>query len=109
MAGTPQPSGDADGAAAVARSPAYGRLVAARRRFTLVAGGLFYGLLATFAVLAAWAHDWMGTRVVSGLTAGYLVALAVFIAVWVLAFVHARMSIRVFDPLAEQAQEPPEP
>jgi uncharacterized membrane protein (DUF485 family) len=90
---------------AVANSDAYRCLVARRRRFTLVAIGLFYGLLATFAVLSAWAHDFMATRIASGLTVGYLAAICVFLAVWGLAFAYARTSVRVFDPLAGEAQE----
>jgi uncharacterized membrane protein (DUF485 family) len=90
---------------AVASSDAYQRLVSRRRSFTLVAIGLFYGLLATFAVLSAWAHDFMGKRITSGLTVGYLAAACVFVAVWGLVFAYARTSVRVFDPLAEEARE----
>jgi uncharacterized membrane protein (DUF485 family) len=105
VAGSPQQERSPGGIQAVAQSDAYRELVARRRRFTLVAIGLFYGLLATFAVLAAWAHDFMGTRIAHGLTVGYLAALLVFVAVWVVAFAYARTSARVLDPLAEQAQE----
>jgi uncharacterized membrane protein (DUF485 family) len=89
----------------IAQSDAYRRLVARRQRFTVVAATLFYGLLGTFTVLAAWAHDLMGTRIASGLTVGYLMALGVFVGVWVLVFAYARVSVRVLDPLAEEAQE----
>ena len=92
---------------AVADSDAYRDLVSRRRRFTLVALGLFYGLLATFAVLSAWAHEFMGTRITSGLTVGYLAAVCVFVAVWGVVFAYARASVRVFDPLAEEARERP--
>jgi uncharacterized membrane protein (DUF485 family) len=90
---------------AIERTAAYRRLAARRRRFTLVAGGLFYSLFAAFVALAAWAHGWMGERIYKGLTVGYLAALVVIVAVWVLAFAYSRTSVRVFDPLAEQAQE----
>jgi uncharacterized membrane protein (DUF485 family) len=104
-----KPAGEAagprDGAVeAVANSDAYRRLVTSRRRFTLVAAGLFYGLLATFAVLSAWAQDFMAKRITSGLTVGYLAAVLVFIAVWALVFAYARTSVSVFDPLAEDAK-----
>jgi uncharacterized membrane protein (DUF485 family) len=89
----------------IAGSEAYARLRARRRRFTLVAAGLFYGLLATFAVLAAWAHDVMATRISSGLTVGYLLAFCVFVAVWLVVWFYSRTSIRVLDPLAEEAQQ----
>jgi uncharacterized membrane protein (DUF485 family) len=93
------------GIEAVARSSAYRDLVVRRRRFTAVAGGLFYAVLGAFAVLAAWAHDLMATHVSGGLTVGYLAALVVFAAVWIVVFAYARTSVRVLDPLAHDAQE----
>jgi uncharacterized membrane protein (DUF485 family) len=93
------------GVEAIAQTSAYRELVARRRRFTVVAGGLFYGVLGAFTVLAAWAHDFMATRIGGGLTVGYLAALVVFASVWLVVFAYARTSVRVLDPLAEEAQE----
>jgi uncharacterized membrane protein (DUF485 family) len=109
MPGSEQERRDPERIARIARSEAYQRLVARRHRFTVVVAALFYGLLGTFAVLAAWAQDLMGTRIASGLTVGYLLALCVFVGVWVLVFAYARVSVRVLDPLAEEAQERAEP
>jgi len=97
------------GVEAVAQTAAYRELVARRKRFTAVAGGLFYAVLGTFAVLAAWAHDLMATRISGGLTVGYLVALVVFVSVWLLVLAYARTSVRVLDPLAEDARKHGEP
>jgi uncharacterized membrane protein (DUF485 family) len=97
------------GIEAVAHSPAYRELVARRRRFTAVAGGLFYAVLGTFTVLAAWAHDFMATRIGGGLTVGYLAALVVFASVWLVVFAYARTSVCVLDPLAEDARERGQP
>jgi uncharacterized membrane protein (DUF485 family) len=94
-----------DAVEAVAHTEAYEQLVARRRRFTLVAGGLFGVVFGAFVAVAAWAHTWMGTRIVSGLTVGYLAALVVIVAVWVVAFAYSRASVRLFDPLAERARE----
>jgi uncharacterized membrane protein (DUF485 family) len=94
-----------DGVEAVARTSAYRELVARRRRFTAVAGGLFYAVLGAFTALAAWAHDFMATRISGGLTVGYLAALVVVASVWLVVFAYARTSVRVLDPLAEDAQE----
>jgi uncharacterized membrane protein (DUF485 family) len=115
MAVSPTPQAHSDHAAdappragavqEIAGSDAYARLVARRRRFTVVAAGLFYGLLAAFAVLAAWAHDVMATRITSGLTVGYLLAVCVFVGVWLVVWSYSRTSIRVLDPLAEEARE----
>jgi uncharacterized membrane protein (DUF485 family) len=94
---------------AIAQTDAYRRLVARRRRFVLVAGGLFYGIFAAFVVLAAWAHEWMATRVVRGLSVGYLAALLVVVAVWAVVFAYSRASVRAFDPLAQDAQRSRQP
>jgi uncharacterized membrane protein (DUF485 family) len=94
-----------DAVESISRTEAYEQLVARRHRFTLVAGGLFAVVFAAFVALAAWAHGWMGTRIVSGLTVGYLAALVVIVAVWVVAFAYSRASTRLFDPLAERARE----
>jgi uncharacterized membrane protein (DUF485 family) len=94
---------------AIAQTAAYQELVARRRRFTLVAGGLFYGTFAAFVVLSAWAHEWMATRVVRGLSVGYLAALLVVLSVWVVVFAYSRASVRDFDPLAQDAQRSRQP
>jgi uncharacterized membrane protein (DUF485 family) len=88
----------------VVGTDAYQRLLARRRGFMLRAAGLFYALLATFTVLAAWAHDFMATRITSGLTVGYLAALLVFVGVWAVVYAYSRTSIRVLDPLAAEAR-----
>jgi uncharacterized membrane protein (DUF485 family) len=88
----------------VAQSGPYGRLTARRRRFVLVAGGLFYGLFAVFVALAAWAHDLMATRIAGGLTVGYAAAVVVVLGVWATVFAYSRASRRVFDQLAADAQ-----
>jgi uncharacterized membrane protein (DUF485 family) len=88
----------------VARSAPYLRLTARRRRFILVAGGLFYGLFAVFVVLAAWAQDLMARRIAGGLTVGYAAALVVVLGVWSTVFAYSRASGRVFDRLAADAQ-----
>jgi uncharacterized membrane protein (DUF485 family) len=107
MAGSPSAREvrEPNGIEAVAETDAYRELVARRRRFTVVAGGLFYGVLGAFTVMAAWAHDFMATRISGGLTVGYLAALIVVAAVWLVVFAYARTSVRVLDPLAHDAQE----
>ena len=53
-----------------------------------------------FIILAGYAPDFMGERVVEGVTVGYLFALSQFIMVWVLAGWYLRRAGTVFDPLA---------
>jgi uncharacterized membrane protein (DUF485 family) len=94
---------------AIAQTQAYRQLIARRRRFTLVASGLFYGLFGAFVVLSAWDHEWMATRIAKGLSVGYLAALLVVAAVWAVVFAYSRASVRAFDPLAADAQQARQP
>jgi uncharacterized membrane protein (DUF485 family) len=91
--------------AAIARSPEFAELAARRRRFTLLAGGLFLALFATFLILTGYAHHFMGRRIYEGLTVGYAFAVGVIVAVWIVAWVSIRYSDDVLDPLAERARE----
>jgi uncharacterized membrane protein (DUF485 family) len=91
--------------AAIEQSDAYRSLVAQRRRFTIIASAVFYAVFAAFVALASWGHDLMGRRISGGLAVGYLAALAVIVAVWLVAFAYSRASVRVFEPLAERARE----
>jgi uncharacterized membrane protein (DUF485 family) len=90
---------------AVVETEAFGRLVAARRRFTALAGGAFLVLFLGFIALAGWAHDFMGERIWSGLTVGYALAVVCIVAVWVVAWAYGRASGRTFEPLSERARE----
>ena len=91
---------------AVARSDAFARLTARRTRFTAIAGGLFLAYFLTVLLLSGYARSFMGERIWSGLTVGYLLAALVIVAVWVLAFAYLRFSDDVLDPLAEEARRP---
>src|SRR6187455_1721088 len=87
----------------VVGAEAFDRLVRARRRFTIVVGGLFLALFLTFLALAGWAHDFMGERIASGLTVGYALAVVCIVAVWVVAWAYGRAATRSFDPLSDEA------
>jgi uncharacterized membrane protein (DUF485 family) len=91
--------------AAIASSAEFAELVHRRRRFTLLAGGLFLALFATFLILTGYAHGFMGRRIYEGLTVGYTFAVAVIVGVWVVAWVSIRYSADVLDPLGERARE----
>jgi uncharacterized membrane protein (DUF485 family) len=89
----------------VVATEAFGRLVAARRRFTAVVGGAFLVLFLTFLALAGWAHGFMGERIWSGLTVGYAFAVVCIVAVWLVAWAYGRASVRTFEPLVERTRE----
>jgi len=90
---------------AAARSPEFKKLVTQKRRFVVPATIFFLTWYFGFIVLAGVAPDFMGEKVIEGVTVGYIFALSQFIMVWVLAAAYLRRADRVFDPLAAKAAE----
>jgi len=90
---------------AAANSPEFKELVAQKRRFVLPATIFFLTWYFGFIVLAGVAPDFMGEKVIEGVTIGYIFALSQFIMVWVLAAAYLRRADKVFDPLAAKAAE----
>jgi uncharacterized membrane protein (DUF485 family) len=90
---------------AVAQSPEFRELVAARRRFVLPATIFFLAWYIGFILLAGYAPDFMGRSVYEGLTVGYCFALTQFVMVGALGLMYLRRSERVYDPLAEKVAQ----
>ena len=88
---------------AVAQSPEFRELVAARRRFVVPATIFFLAWYFGFILLAGYAPKFMARSVYEGLTVGYCLALTQFVMVAVLGLAYLRRAERVYDPLAEQA------
>ena len=88
---------------AAANSPEFHELVAQKRRFVIPATVFFLAWYFGFIILASVAPDFMGEKVIEGVTIGYIFALSQFIMVWVLAAAYLRRADKVFDPLAEKA------
>jgi uncharacterized membrane protein (DUF485 family) len=88
---------------AAANSPEFKELITQKRRFVVPATVFFLAWYFGFIILAGVAPDFMGEKVVEGVTIGYIFALSQFIMVWVLAAMYLRRADKVFDPLAEKA------
>lgn len=88
---------------AAANSPEFKELIAQKRRFVVPATIFFLTWYFGFIVLAGVAPDFMGEKVVKGVTIGYIFALSQFVMVWVLAAAYLRRADKVLDPLAEKA------
>jgi uncharacterized membrane protein (DUF485 family) len=88
---------------AAERSPEFQELVRRRRSFVLPALGFVFVWSFGFIVLAGYAPDFMGERLVKGFTVGYALALSQFVMTWVLGWLYLRQADRVFAPLAERA------
>ncbi len=98
---SPAPAGAIDWEA-IERSPEFRELVRRRRRFVVPATIFFLAWFFGFIVLAGYAPDFMGEKIVDSLTVGYVWALSQFVMVWVLCWLYLRKSDREFDPLAER-------
>jgi uncharacterized membrane protein (DUF485 family) len=90
---------------AAANSPEFKELITQKRRFVLPATIFFLTWYFGFIILAGVAPDFMGEKVIEGVTIGYIFALSQFIMVWVLAAAYLRRADKVFDPLAAKAAE----
>jgi len=88
---------------AAANSPEFKELITQKRRFVVPATIFFLTWYFGFIILAGVAPDFMGEKVIEGVTIGYIFALSQFIMVWVLAAAYLRRADKVFDPLAEKA------
>lgn len=87
---------------AIADSPEFKELSRKRRSFVVPATVFFMVWYFGFIILAGYAPDFMGERVVEGVTVGYLFALSQFIVVWVLAGLYLKRSRNVLDPLRQK-------
>jgi len=90
---------------AAANSPEFKELATQKRRFIVPATIFFLTWYFGFIILAGVAPDFMGEKVIEGVTIGYIFALSQFIMVWVLAAAYLRRADKVFDPLAAKAAE----
>ncbi len=90
---------------AVAESPEFKELARKRRSFVVPATVFFLAWYFGFIILAGYAQDFMGEKVIKDVTVGYLFALSQFVMVWVLAAWYLRKADRDFDPLAAKAAE----
>lgn len=88
---------------AAERSPEFRELVRTRRSFVVPCLIFVFVWYFGFIALAGYAPDFMGERIVEGLTVGYVLALSQFVMTWVLAGLYLRRAERVFDPLAARA------
>jgi uncharacterized membrane protein (DUF485 family) len=90
---------------AAANSPEFKELTTQKRRFIVPATIFFLTWYFGFIILAGVAPDFMGEKVIEGVTIGYIFALSQFIMVWVLAAAYLRRADKVFDPLAAKAAD----
>ena len=81
---------------AIERSPDFRALVASRRRFVLLWGGVVVGACVAFVVLAYLAPDLFGEAL------GWVVGVGLIVATWVVSFAYLRRSDREWSPMEQR-------
>jgi uncharacterized membrane protein (DUF485 family) len=90
---------------AIEALPEFRELVAGRRRFAWTAGGLGIGFGALYVVLAATAHDLMGTKLAGSFSLGFAGGVGLVLMTWAITLAYTRRSNRVWAPLEARVRE----
>lgn len=87
---------------AIARSPEFAALAAARRRVMLAALGVFALAVGVFLILCGYARPFMRRSVDGGLTVAYVWLLGLTVLAWVLVWLYLRYAERRLEPAAAE-------
>lgn len=90
---------------ALAASPEFLELVAARRRFTVVALPLWLAVFAVFSLLAVYADGFMSSSIYESVKVGWGLTTAVILGAMAMPWLISRYADRVLDPLAESVRQ----
>jgi uncharacterized membrane protein (DUF485 family) len=72
------------------------------RRFVFPVSALFLGWYFLYVILAAYARDFMSTKLVGNINIGLVLGLLQFVSTFVITMVYARWADREFDPTADR-------
>jgi uncharacterized membrane protein (DUF485 family) len=86
---------------AIAQSPGFAQLEAARRRVMYACLGVFSVAVGVFLVLCGYARPFMGRSVDGGLTVAYVWLLALTVLAWVLVWMYLRFAERRLEPASQ--------
>jgi uncharacterized membrane protein (DUF485 family) len=75
------------------------------RRFVFPMTGLFLSWYLIYVLLAAYATDFMSTRLVGNITVGLLFGLGQFVSTFVITMLYARWANRHQDPIADELRQ----
>jgi uncharacterized membrane protein (DUF485 family) len=87
---------------AIARSPEFAALEAARRRVMLATLGVFTLAVGVFLILCGYARPFMDRSVDGGLTVAYVWLLALTVMAWVLVWMYLRFAERRLEPASAE-------
>ena len=89
----------------VQRSQEFQALRSRFRRFVFPMTAFFLAWYLLYVLLAAYAHDFMSTRVTGTITVGLLFGLGQFVTTFAITMIYARWANRRQDAVAEQLRE----
>jgi uncharacterized membrane protein (DUF485 family) len=87
---------------AIAGSPEFAQLAAARRRMMLASLGVFVLLVGVFFILCGYARSFMSRSVDGGLTVAYVWLLGLTVLAWILVWMYLRFAERRLEPAAQE-------
>ncbi|WP_149204462.1 DUF485 domain-containing protein [Actinotalea subterranea] len=86
----------------VQRSQEFQDLRSRFRRFVFPMTGLFFAWYLIYVLLAAYAHDFMSTRVTGNITVGLLFGLGQFVSTFAITMIYAAWANRRQDAVADK-------
>jgi uncharacterized membrane protein (DUF485 family) len=89
----------------VQSSAEFAQLRARFRRFVFPMTALFLAWYFLYVLLAAYATDFMSTKVVGNINVGLIFGLLQFVSTFAITMIYARWMDREFDPTAEQLRD----
>jgi uncharacterized membrane protein (DUF485 family) len=75
------------------------------RKFVFPVSALFLAWYFLYVILAAYAQDFMSTKVVGNINVGLVFGLLQFVSTFTITMVYARWADRQFDPTAERLRD----
>jgi uncharacterized membrane protein (DUF485 family) len=75
------------------------------RKFVFPMTGLFLAWYFLYVLMAAYAKDFMSTKVVGNINIGLIFGLLQFVSTFAITMIYARWADRQFDPTAERLRE----
>ena len=89
----------------VQASEEFAQLRSRFRRFVFPVTGLFLAWYFLYVILAAYADDFMSTKVLGNINIGLILGLLQFVSTFAITMTYARWADREFDPTADRLRE----
>lgn len=105
MSTTPVSRGGGTSYEEVQASSEFAELRARFRRFVFPVSALFLAWYFLYVLLAAYAQDFMSTKVVGNINVGLVFGLGQFVSTFAITMTYARWADRQFDPTADRLRE----